>query len=79
MTADQPPQPPSASATPARSRWGSSGEILEVEHAPGTVTINSEVSAYVGDTDGDEIECGRNRPQRAESTGPAALFRLRLP
>lgn len=54
-------------------------EILEIEHAPGTVTVHSEVSAYVGDTDGNEIECGHNRPRPAESTGPAALFRLRLP
>ncbi|CAM5680238.1 hypothetical protein [Streptomyces aurantiogriseus] len=49
-------------------------EVFEVEHEPGTVTVHAEsLPAYVGDADGNEIECGHNRPP---APGP---FRLRLP
>ncbi|WP_327317813.1 hypothetical protein [Streptomyces sp. NBC_01235] len=49
-------------------------EASEVEHGPGTVTVHAErLPAYVGDVDGNEIECGHGRPR------PAGSFKLRLP
>ncbi|MFD9393030.1 hypothetical protein ACFWBB_20660 [Streptomyces sp. NPDC060000] len=49
-------------------------EAFEVEHEPGRVTVHAErLPAYVGDVDGNEIECGHNRPE------PAGPFRLKLP
>ncbi|MFD9319054.1 hypothetical protein ACFWDQ_15390 [Streptomyces sp. NPDC060053] len=56
---------------------GEAAETLgafEVEHEPGRVTVYAErLPAYVGDADGDEIECGHNRPK------PVDPFRLKLP
>ncbi|MCX4764947.1 hypothetical protein OG562_29045 [Streptomyces sp. NBC_01275] len=53
------------------------GEVCEVEHEPGRVTVHAEhLPAYVGDADGDEIECGHNRPAPSPSVDP---FKLRLP
>ncbi|MFI6037068.1 hypothetical protein ACIBBD_23410 [Streptomyces sp. NPDC051315] len=39
--------------------------LFEVEHQPGSVTVIAAASAYVGDADGNEIDCGHNRPQWA--------------
>ncbi|MEH0546831.1 hypothetical protein QA802_28225 [Streptomyces sp. B21-105] len=49
-------------------------EAFAGEHGPGTVTVHADVlPAYVGDEDGNEIDCGHHRPQ------PAGPFRLNLP
>ena len=48
--------------------------VFEVEHGPGTVTVHADrLPAYVGDVDGNEIECGHGRPR------PAGPFTLTLP
>ncbi|KQX71462.1 hypothetical protein [Streptomyces sp. Root1310] len=61
---------------PGDGESGAAGtsEAFEVEHTPGTVTVYAEVlPAYVGDVDGNEIDCGHNRP------GPVGPFRIELP
>ncbi|MDQ0583460.1 hypothetical protein [Streptomyces rishiriensis] len=56
------------------SEAAGTSEAFDVDHGPGTVTVHAEaLPAYVGDEDGNEIECGHRRPQ---PTGP---FRLDLP
>ncbi|MFG3091303.1 hypothetical protein ACGGAI_27135 [Streptomyces antibioticus] len=47
--------------------------LFEVDHEPGTVTVWAPSHAFVGDEDGEEIDCGHRRPP------PPGLFRLPLP
>ncbi|MET9131593.1 hypothetical protein [Streptomyces antibioticus] len=47
--------------------------LFEVDHEPGTVTVWAPSHAFVGDEDGEEIDCGHRRPS------PPGLFRLPLP
>ncbi|MEU9268630.1 hypothetical protein AB0E04_24710 [Streptomyces sp. NPDC048251] len=56
------------------SEAAGTSEAFEVDHSPGTVTVYAEVlPAYVGDVDGNEIDCGHNRPR------PGGPFRIELP
>jgi hypothetical protein len=53
---------------------GRADEVFEVEHGPRTITVHADsLPAYVGDTEGNEIECGHGRPASPDP------FRLKLP
>ena len=53
---------------------GPPGEPFHVDHGPGTITVHAEsLPAYVGDTEGNEIDCGHRRP------APPGPFGLKLP
>ncbi|MFG3263952.1 MULTISPECIES: hypothetical protein [Streptomyces] len=53
---------------------GQADEPFQVDHGPGTATVHAEsLPAYVGDAEGNEIECGHGRP------APPGPFRLKLP
>ena len=47
--------------------------LFEVAHEPGAITVWAPSHAFVGDEDGNEIDCGHHRPP------PSGPFRLRLP